>query len=333
MAKSHSEYQGHGVQFAVPGARNSGGRGWRCVARGGVLKCGYAGSDGGQGSGSLGRVGSMSLGRGVNPNPNPGPFTQAVEHKAGQGSVKPGPGCFYPGSWAGQFTLALELLPRLWSMSLGRGELTQALDVFTQAVEHEPGQGRVNPGPGCFYPGWQFTLALELLPRLWSMSLGRGELTQALDVFTQAPGQGSVGQGPGAFTQAVEREPGQGRINPGPGAFIQAVEREPGLGRNDPGPGALTQALDIFLPRVGSMSLGRGVWVRALELSPRLWSVSLGRGVLTQALELLFRLWSVSLGCGELTQAPICFNQDREHKAGLGRINPGPGCFYPGCGA
>ncbi|KAK2872093.1 hypothetical protein Q8A73_024551 [Channa argus] len=206
MAKSHSEYQGHGVQFAVPGARNSGGRGWRCVARGGVLKCGYAGSDGGQGSGSLGRVGSMSLGRGVNPNPNPGPFTQAVEHKAGQGSVKPGPGCFYPGSWAGQFTLALELLPRLWSMSLGRGELTQALDVFTQAVEHEPGQGRVNPGPGCFYPGsWagQFTLALELLPRLWSMSLGRGELTQALDVFTQA----------------VEHEPGQGRVNPGPGCF------------------------------------------------------------------------------------------------------------------
>ncbi|KAK2875862.1 hypothetical protein Q8A73_023939 [Channa argus] len=250
-------------------------------------------------------------------------------------------------------------LPRLWSMSLGRGELTQALDVFTQAVEHEPGQGRINPspgaftqavehepgqgrinpGPGCFYPGsWagQFTLALELLPRLWSMSLGRGELTQALDVFTQAvehepgqgrPGQGSVGQGPGAFTQAVEREPGQGRINPGPGAFIQAVEREPGLGRNDPGPGALTQALDIFLPRVGSMSLGRGVWVRALELSPRLWSVSLGRGVLTQALELLFRLWSVSLGCGELTQAPICFNQDREHKAGLGRIDPDTGAL------
>ncbi|KAK2875737.1 hypothetical protein Q8A73_023814 [Channa argus] len=303
MAKSHSEYQGHGVQFAVPGARNSGGRGWRCVARGGVLKCGYAGSDGGQGSGSLGRVGSMSLGRGVNPNPNPGPFTQAVEHEPGQGRINPDPGCFYPGSWAGQFTLALELLPRLWSMSLGRGELTQALDVFTQAVEHEPGQGR--------------------------------------------PGQGSVGQGPGAFTQAVEREPGQGRINPGPGAFIQAVEREPGLGRNDPGPGALTQALDIFLPRVGSMSLGRGVWVRALELSPRLWSVSLGRGVLTQALELLFRLWSVSLGCGELTQALDVltrigsirlgwgeltqaldvFTQAAEHEPGQGRIDPDTGAL------
>ncbi|KAK2915488.1 hypothetical protein Q8A73_006082 [Channa argus] len=41
-------------------------------------------------------------------------------------------------------------------MSLGSGVLTQALDVFTQAVEHEPGQGRINPGPGYFYPGWGY---------------------------------------------------------------------------------------------------------------------------------------------------------------------------------
>ncbi|KAK2873402.1 hypothetical protein Q8A73_024460 [Channa argus] len=96
-------------------------------------------------------------------------------------------------------------------MSLGRA-VHPSPGAFTQAVEHEPGQGRINPGPGCFYPRlwrhepgqgrvnpgpWMF------LPRLWSMSLGRGELTQALDVFTQA----------------VEHEPGQGRINPGPGCF------------------------------------------------------------------------------------------------------------------
>ena len=34
----------------VPGARRSGGRGWRGLARGGVLKCGYPGPAGGQGS-------------------------------------------------------------------------------------------------------------------------------------------------------------------------------------------------------------------------------------------------------------------------------------------
>ncbi|KAK2873401.1 hypothetical protein Q8A73_024459 [Channa argus] len=145
-------------------------------------------------------------------------------------------------------------------MSLGRA-VHPSPGAFTQAVEHEPGQGRINPGPGYFF-------------------------TQGGE---HEPGQGSVGQGPGAFTQAVEREPGQGSIDPGPGAF-------------NSGCGAL-------------------------------WSMSLGRGELTQALDVFTQAREHKAGQGVLNQALDVFTQAVEHEPGQGSVKPGPGCFYPGCGA
>ncbi|KAK2875687.1 hypothetical protein Q8A73_023764 [Channa argus] len=189
MAKSHSEYQGHGVQFAVPGARNSGGRGWRCVARA--------------------REGCLSVGTQVRM------VGKVLEAWAGKGSV-----CNQASQGWGKRAWVGEGGP-------GLGDLGWAVEVLTQGREHEPGGGELTLTlPWTFYPGClgravhpspgAFTQAVEHEP-------GQGELTQALDVFTQAvehePGQGRVTQALDVFTQAVEHEPGQGRINPGPGCF------------------------------------------------------------------------------------------------------------------